>query len=404
MRTKSLFIFLYLFSTTLFAQTISIPDPNFKLKIIADGVDTNGDGEIQISEALAVTELDVRSLSNDPNKISSLEGIEHFSNLTELNCSGNLLTTLDVTSLSSLQFLKAYFNELTSINVTGLVNLENLWVNGNQLQSIDLSTLENLRWIYCTDNQLTVLDVSALQSLEVIWADDNQIHTLDLLPLSNLTYLILSKNQLNHLDVNHLGDLEMLYASNNNFTAIDVTNMSNLRFLDVGGNQLEEIDCSSTGVDHLHCDNNPDLISINVQNGVISYSDPDGLDFGFLFYNLPSLESICMDPGEEQALADSGYDPENVVIYTGPNCTLSNTSFNVANTYVYPNPVDSDFNLSAFENITNYFLYDSLGRSITASTDYQFVKAKINSLQSGLYFLKIETQDISSETLRFVKK
>ncbi|QAA82943.1 T9SS type A sorting domain-containing protein [Aequorivita sp. H23M31] len=404
MRTKFLFIFLYIFFGTLFSQTISIPDPNFKLKIIADGVDTNGDGEIQVSEALATTQLDVRSLNNDPNKITNLQGIEYFGNLIELNCSGNLLSTLDVTALTSLQILKAYFNELTSINVTGLVNLENLWVSGNQLPSLDLSTLQNLKWIFCSDNQLTALDLSALQSLETIWADNNQIETLDLLPQTNLGYIIVANNLLDHLDVNHLSDLEILYASNNNIDAIDVSNMPNLQILDVGGNQLEEIDCSSTGVDHLHCDNNPDLISINVQNGVISYSDPDGLDFGFLFYNLPSLESICMDPGEEQALADSGYDPENVVIYTGPNCTLSNTSFNVANTYVYPNPVDSDFNLSAFENITNYFLYDSLGRSITASTDYQFVKAKINSLQSGLYFLKIETLDISSETLRFVKK
>lgn len=388
----------------MFAQTISIPDPNFKLKIIADGVDTNGDGEIQANEALAVTELDVRSLSDDPHKITSLQGIEYFVNLIELNCSGNLLTSLDVTSLSNLQFLKCYFNELTSINVNGLVNLEKLWVQGNQLQSIDLSSLQNLTWIWCSDNQLTALDVSVLQSLESIWADGNQIETLDLLPLANLVYLKVSNNIMDHIDVNHLDNLEELYASNNNFSAIDVTNMSNLRILMVGENPLQEIDCSTTGVAYLHCENSPDLISINVQNGVISQSDPDGLDFGFLFYNLPSLESICMDIGEEGALAESGYNPENLIIYTGENCTLSTNSLQKIATYIYPNPVVSDFNLSSFEDLTSYSIFDSVGRSITTLSKYQGLKEEIALLPSGVYLLKIESRDKSSETLRFIKK
>jgi hypothetical protein len=52
-------IILMMLTFSLNAQTINIPDANFKSDLIARGVDTNKDGEIQESEALAITYLDV---------------------------------------------------------------------------------------------------------------------------------------------------------------------------------------------------------------------------------------------------------------------------------------------------------------------------------------------------------
>ena len=70
----------FLTCTFLNAQIVNIPDPNFKNALIDEGVDTNNDGEIQVSEAEAVLNLNV----NDRN-ISSLEGIQSFINLEELH-------------------------------------------------------------------------------------------------------------------------------------------------------------------------------------------------------------------------------------------------------------------------------------------------------------------------------
>ena len=47
------------------SQIITFPDVNFKNKVIADGVDTNNDGEIQISEAEATISLTLVSYAND---------------------------------------------------------------------------------------------------------------------------------------------------------------------------------------------------------------------------------------------------------------------------------------------------------------------------------------------------
>lgn len=60
-----------------------------------------------------------------------------------------------------------------------------------------------------------------------------------------------------------------------------------------------------------------------------------------------------MDPGEEQALSHSGYDPENVTVYRGPNCTLSINEFSKEETYIYPNPVIDSFSINTNIDIVN---------------------------------------------------
>ena len=87
------------------AQIVNIPDANFKAKLLAASatasiaynstgtkikIDTNSDGNIQISEALLVYQLIVSS-----SNIVNLTGIESFTNLTKLDCSYNQLTSLD---------------------------------------------------------------------------------------------------------------------------------------------------------------------------------------------------------------------------------------------------------------------------------------------------------------------
>ena len=96
---------------------ITIPDLNFKNALVntlctdsdnngsydAD-VDTNNDGEIQISEALLVTNLKVSN-----NNISNLTGIENFTLLNTLYCSWNNLDSLNFEqniNLTNLDFSK----------------------------------------------------------------------------------------------------------------------------------------------------------------------------------------------------------------------------------------------------------------------------------------------------------
>lgn len=403
MKIKITLLFLFLSSGFMFSQNINIPDPVFKNRLIEEGVDTNNDGEIQESEALSITELNVNA-SQSSTKIESLIGIEYFTNLIILNCGSNLLSTLGVSNLTNLEILKAYNNQLTSINVNGLTQLLQLWVGDNLLETIDVSSLHNLWWLYCTDNLIQTLDISSNVNLSALWAGDNQISSLDLLPLTLLEEILLYNNTLSSLSVNHLNLLISLDCSNNLLTEIDVSNMPELKLLYLSDNLLSELDCSTNGTVLIQCGYNPDLTSINVQNGVISSSDPDMLWYGFIFSELPNLTSICMDQGEEQALSHSGYIPDNVTVFTGPDCTLGINEFSLEETFIYPNPVKNGFTINSNVEINNYILYDTTGKKIIFSNNFNMINQKVTSLNSGIYFLKLESIFGTQKIIKLVKE
>src|SRR5687767_13996548 len=82
-----------------YAQTVNIPDANFKAALVANGaINTNGDSEIQVSEASAFT--GTMRVSN--KNINDLTGIEAFTNLTALWCDNNNLTSLDISANTAL--------------------------------------------------------------------------------------------------------------------------------------------------------------------------------------------------------------------------------------------------------------------------------------------------------------
>src|SRR5690554_564552 len=137
----------------LHAQIVNIPDVNFKNALIEAGVDTNGDGEIQISEAEAVINLNVNG-----KDISSLEGIESFVNIEELKCSSNNLVTLDMSQNPNLQRLDCERNQLTALDVYQNTNLKILACYTNQLNNLDVSQNINLEILDCPRNHLNILD------------------------------------------------------------------------------------------------------------------------------------------------------------------------------------------------------------------------------------------------------
>lgn len=137
---KNLYTFLLLFTCGfLNAQIVNIPDANFKNALIEEGVDTNGDGEIQVSEAETVVNLNVSFKG-----IQSMEGIQSFVNLEELYCNNNQLTSLDISQNVNLQVLICADNQLSNLDVTQNINLKSLLCWDNPLGSIDVSQNLNL--------------------------------------------------------------------------------------------------------------------------------------------------------------------------------------------------------------------------------------------------------------------
>src|SRR6476469_7801830 len=120
------------------SQIINVPDANFKNALLNPTfgiIDTNGDGEIQISEAQAVTGMNV-----DNKNINSLAGIEYFINLTYLGCSGNNLVSVDFSALTHLGLLEILGNQLIALDLSNCTELNQVECNGNALTSLVLPT------------------------------------------------------------------------------------------------------------------------------------------------------------------------------------------------------------------------------------------------------------------------
>jgi Leucine-rich repeat (LRR) protein len=273
-----------------------IPDPKFEDKLIALGIDTDGkNGVVLNSSIAAITSLDVSNSS-----IDDLTGIQTFTALTTLNCSGNLLKKLDVSKNTAFSTLNcsnnptliciqvadvaAAVNWATTKDVTASFSLDctiytlipdakfedklialgidrdgkNGKVATESIASItslelynnsiaDLTGIQDFKALTslgCSSNKLTTLDVSKNIALTSLSCHSNQLKTLDVSKNVALTSLSCSSNQLITLDVSKNVTLTSLNCSSNQLTTLDVSKNVALTSLSCNSNQLTTLDVS----------------------------------------------------------------------------------------------------------------------------------------------------------------
>ena len=209
-----------------------------------------------------LTALDVRGLTAlqtlycDNNLLTSID-LHGLTALQTLYCDNNRLSSLDVRQLTALQWLKCYNNQLSVLHVQDLTSLRLLYCNDNRLTSLNLHGLSGLWFLHCDDNQLTALNVQGLTSLQVLNCDNNQLTTLNVQGLASLWFLRCHDNQLTSLDLKGVTALRELYCQNNKLTALDVRGLTGLDTLYCGSNRLTALDIHGlTALQKLYCNGN----------------------------------------------------------------------------------------------------------------------------------------------------
>ena len=98
----------------------TFPDKAFR-DYVSGKFDTDKNGSLSQKEIKAVTKIDV---SSQAGSITSLKGIEHFTSLTELNCSGTAITGLDVSKNTALRSLNCKNTKLAWLNTGNNTSLK----------------------------------------------------------------------------------------------------------------------------------------------------------------------------------------------------------------------------------------------------------------------------------------
>lgn len=211
-------------------KLVYFPDANVRaaLKAVIPGlVEIEGDidptSTTNKSLIEGVTELD---LSN--KDIASLKGLEYFSALKTLKCSGNKLTELDITNNVVLETLYCGSNQLPALDITKNVALKVLDCNNNKLAVLDLTKTTLLESLNCVENQLLTLDLSANTKLTNMECSKNNISALDLSKNTLLTQLACSVNKLTTLDLSLNLALEKLNCESNQLTTLDISMLTSL--------------------------------------------------------------------------------------------------------------------------------------------------------------------------------
>jgi hypothetical protein len=425
------YTFLPTIVTLVASCNVTIPDANFKAYLVGNTlINTNGDSEIQCTEAAAFT----GSIYCPSLGITDLTGIEAFTYCTVLYCNDNALTSLDLSNNLSLLQIVCSTNQLTSLNL-GLNSVCNYLVcSYNDLTSLDISNCDGLTTFSCEDNQIPNLDLTNKTNLTVLQCGMNNLTSLDVTDCVNLTHLTCYENNITSLDVSQNTELVELRSASNPISSLDVSMLtqlnyffcgtSNLSSIDVTNNtELWQFDCSNTNISTIDLSNNTllnqfgatytditllDLSNnglleqlaihhgifeeVNLQNGnntIITYA---------AFMNNPNLLCVQVD---DVAYSTTNWTNKDAGLSYSLDCSAVNgieeEALNTLN--IYPNP--SKGNVTIQSNFpTTISLVDINGTVLLNTELTGSTQVDLSAFAAGIYFI----QTSEGQTLKLVKE
>lgn len=267
---------------------LDIGDPKFREYCLAN-FDLDGSGEIEPDEADKVTEIDVAT-----DSISSLKGIGMFVNLERLTCmpqydSGGALTALDLTQNTSLEYLDCSGNMIGTLDISRNSRLTEVRADGNgSLKAVTLPAQSSVEILSLAGGALEQADLRGQTMLrELTLSGNGKLAEVDITENSRLAALDMegchirsfsvpawlvtlnvSANELETLDVSSAKALKELRADDNAIREVALGGAKKLELLSLSGNSLSVLDVAgNSSLKELHCEGNPDLDIVFIAKG-----------------------------------------------------------------------------------------------------------------------------------------
>ena len=192
----------------------------------------------------------------DNNQLQQLN-VADLDNLELLDIANNLLPSIDLSKNAKLDTLYASFNKFTNLDVRNLTLLTVLWLNYNEntnaINFIDLRFNTKLKELFfngwCQNN----------------CAGSDQLYSLEISGLKEIETLYIRNNKISYLDLSGLPKLKTLSCENNSLTELNIKNGTDELYLNFNNNPLTTLCCDDTQVNAIQnmVTNNGQSCSVN---------------------------------------------------------------------------------------------------------------------------------------------
>jgi hypothetical protein len=185
-----------------------------------------GDGNEEIISANGIKTIQhtysVPGIYNGKIEFINLDDVSFFAISRFDDNIDNCLIKVNVSKLKNVNALNFYRNQLTQLDLTNNIFVEEIQLEYNQIQTIDLSKNINLEVLFITSNNLTQLDLSNNPLIVQLWVADNNLTTLDISNLTNLETFLIDFNELSVAPIPTSTNVFYYSAESNQFTQTDL--------------------------------------------------------------------------------------------------------------------------------------------------------------------------------------
>ena len=223
------------------------PDDVFR-KYISENIDLDHDGYLSNGETAAVKYMDSVYDDETETYCADLEGIQYFTELTELYFESGRVSYIDISRNTKLTYLDLSVVNVDSIDVGSCTALEELHLYSRALTALDVSNNTALTVLDVSGCSLTSLDISGNTALTQLNVSDCSLTSLDIRNNTGLTALDVRGNNLTSIDLSRNTKLKKLDVAYNRITSLDLAGLTELQYLDCRSNCLAFVDLSPTKI------------------------------------------------------------------------------------------------------------------------------------------------------------
>jgi Leucine-rich repeat (LRR) protein len=391
--------------------TFFIPDDNFR-QCLKDSYPQAFDGDLLIVDSVK----NITRIECYRKNITSIAGIENFTNARDLEFADNSIQTIpDISALTELQILNFASNAISSLpDITSNTKLLELHFEKNNFTVFpDITTNTNLTSVYFPFNSLTTIpDLSNLINLASLGVGYNPLASIGpLYKYQQLKVLQFGKTNLSSFpDLSQNINLEEIsFEFNPQFlTWPDLTANINLTFIDCSFNNLKSIPslAAHTKLNKLHCyqnqlDSLPDLSMLTqleildcADNNLSSLPDLSQTKLGIdadpdlslrIFNNHLTFEDL-IPVVVSKTYAYLGYTPQTLTTQN------SNEQKNIGDTFIISTGIDNGVN-------TNVYVWYRDNVAIDTTTVNTLTINNLKNSDAGVYTCKISNTQITDITI-----